>query len=429
MGKTMKNATVRGLISFMLACGAGFTAGIAQGRVELLAPEDRAVLPSIPAAQRAAMAKPTQGERRSAAACEQGPWREPATIMVSWRMTAGESGPWLIRIGTDPKLSDGKDWWILKKELVPDYSGVYRYTLSHANLMPGRRYWLRVWCNVKCSRWECGSAMGPNGCACGATGPAPASEIHTFTVEDVPPRWIALEGRTKNLRDLGGWRTADGRRVRYGMVFRGEAMNDNSVSGDAPGRNRLTVEDVEFLTRTIGIKTELDLRTPREVAGMKGSPMGPSVAYVHRSSLAYKEIFTPEGMKVMGANFRLFCDRKNYPVFFHCIGGADRTGSLAYVLNGALGVAKEDLERDWESTFYPEIPNVVENTTGLPFQNSTSWRSSSHFDAGFAKYAKPGDTLRDRICAYLKACGVTDEEIERVREIMIDRPGEGSQTF
>lgn len=397
-------------------------AGIAQGRVELLAPEDGVVLPSVPAAQRAAMAKPTQAQRHSAALCEQGPWKEAAEIAVSWRMTAGEAGPWRVRIGTDPALSDGVDWWILKKDLTPDYSGAYRYALTRANLVPGRRYWWRVWSNVKCSKWTCGSAMGPNGCACGATGPAPASEIRTFTVEDAPPRWIALEGRTENLRDLGGWRTADGRRVRYGMVFRGEAMNDNSVNGDAPGRNRLTVEDVDYLTRTLGIRTELDLRTPREAAGMKGSPMGPSVAYVHRSSLAYKGIFSPEGMKAMGENFRLFCDRKNYPVFFHCIGGADRTGSLAYVLNGALGVPKEDLERDWESTFYPDVPNVVTNTTGRPFTDSTYWRSSTHFDDGFAKYAKAGDTLRDRICAYLRACGVTDGEIEQVREIMLERP-------
>ena len=92
------------------------------------------------------------------------------------------------------------------------------------------------------------------------------------------------------------------------------------------------------------------------------------------------------------------------------------------MLNGALGVPKEDLERDWESTFYPDVPNVVTNTTGRPFTDSTYWRSSTHFDDGFAKYAKAGDTLRDRICAYLRACGVTDGEIEQVREIMLERP-------
>ena len=40
------------------------------------------------------------------------------------------------------------------------------------------------------------------------------------------------------------------------------------------------------------------------------------------------------------------------------------------------------------------------------------------------RYAKPGDTLQDRICAYLKACGVTEEEIEKVRAIMLERPAD-----
>ena len=122
----------------------------------------------------------------------------------------------------------------------------------------------------------------------------------------------------------------------------------------------MTVEDVDYLTRKLGIKTDLDLRTVRETASATVSPLGAAVNYIHHSSRAYKGIFTPEGMKMMAENIRLFCDRSRYPIYFHCISGADRTGSLAYVLNGFLGVAREDLERDWESSFYPDVPNVVE---------------------------------------------------------------------
>jgi protein-tyrosine phosphatase len=225
-----------------------------------------------------------------------------------------------------------------------------------------------------------------------------------------------LEGNVSNIRDIGGWRTANGGRIVRGLAFRGQALNDDSVNGEAPGRCRLTVEDVRYLTGTLGIKTDLDLRTASEIAGMAESPLGPSVRFVHNSSLAYKEIFTPEGMKAMAESVRLFADPANYPIFFHCIGGADRTGSLAYVLNGVCGVRKEDLERDWESTFYPDIPDVTENSSGVPFPEGTYWRSSRHFDDGFAKY--PGATLEDRIAAYLIACGVTQEEIGRVRSIL-----------
>ena len=416
MATTMSCGAARGAFAAVAAAACG----VAFGGIALVAPHDGAALPSLPAAQLAVMSKPTQEGRRTAALCEAGPWRESAAVAVSWKATAGESGPWRIRVGTDSALSDGVDFWLFDFDVAPDYGGVYRYALPRPNLRPGRRYWWRIWGNVKCAKWTCASAMGPNGCACGETGPAPASEVRSFTLDDTPPRWIALEGRTKNVRDLGGWRTEDGRRVRYGMAFRGEALNDNSVNGDAAGRSRLSVEDVSYLVGALGIRTDLDLRTPREVSGMKGSPLGAEVAFVHRSSPAYKEIFTPEGMKAMGENFRLFCDRGNYPVFFHCIGGADRTGSLAYVLNGVLGVSRHDLECDWESTFYPDVPEVVENVSGKPFKNGTYWRSSRHFDDGFARYARPGDSLRDRIQAYLEACGVTAEEIDRVRGIMLE---------
>ncbi len=375
---------------------------------------DGAQVPLLPAAQRAVLRCPDQASRRSAAACEAGPWGKPAALTLFWKAHRGVSGPWKVRISTGPEMKDGLDFHIRAEDLAPRYDGTCRFELPRANLAPGARYWWRVWGNTLCSKWGCGSAIRENGCACGITPPAPASEVRSFTVAGGAPRWIELEGRAANIRDLGGWRTQDGRRIRYGAVFRGEGLNDNSVNGEAPGANRLTTGDVEYLVGTLGIKTDLDLRTTRETAGATGSPLGARVAYVHNSSLAYKEIFSPEGMRAMADNIRLFADRSNYPVYFHCIGGADRTGSLAYVLNGVCGVCKEDLERDWESTFYPDVPDVVENDTGADFSDGTFWRSSVHFDDGFSKY--PGATLRDRIEAYLLDCGVTQDEIARVRE-------------
>ena len=70
------------------------------------------------------------------------------------------------------------------------------------------------------------------------------SETASFATEDRAPRWIEVEGRVGNFRDFGGRRTADGRRVRQGMAYRGQGLNDNSVTGEEPGRNRLTTEDV-----------------------------------------------------------------------------------------------------------------------------------------------------------------------------------------
>ena len=172
------------------------------------------------------------------------------------------------------------------------------------------------------------------------------------------------------------------------------------------------VEDVKYLTGTLVIKTDLDLRSDGEIGGMKESPLGAGVAFIKRSSQCYKGIFTDSGKKVMAENFRVFCRPENYPIYFHCIGGADRTGSLAYVLNGVLGVDRHEMETDWESTFYPSIPD------SNPDPNF--WCRESHFNNGFAKYGKDGDSWNRRIELYLLDCGVTKEEIESFRSIMLE---------
>ena len=120
-------------------------------------------------------------------------------------------------------------------------------------------------------------------------------------------------------------------------------------------------------------------------------------------------------MKTMAENFRVFCDEKNYPIYFHCIGGADRTGSLAYVLNGILGVNKHDLDVDWEATFYPSLPELEKGYNG-----PTYWRREQYFDEGFAKYGDANSSWNERIELYLLDCGVTKEEIAKFRSIMLE---------
>ena len=391
------------------------------GRAALvpLSPVGGAAVEMLPESQKAVFAGATQSERAAiAAGLKKGKWREAAPLVLEWLATDGESWPWKIRIAKDDTLADGVDVWVSEqdaKSVACDGGNKFRHVVVRANLESGQTYWWKVWGNVKCRRSSCGgSTMREGGCECGKSPKASESPVASFATASDAPRWIALEGRTRNVRDLGRWRTLDGRRVRQGMAFRGQGLNDNSPNGDTVGRNRLTVEDVKYLTKTLGIKTDLELRWPVELAGMSVSPLGDSVRFVNNDRTAdYAAIFEAHGMRTMAANFRGFCDESNYPIYFHCIAGADRTGTLAYVLNGILGVSKEDLERDWESTFYPKVPG---GKPGDPF----FYRSTARLDEGFAKYARDGDSLKDRIEAYLADCGVTPDEISRFRKIMLE---------
>ena len=409
---------VRVLSLFALAGSTAFAV------LEPVAPVGGREIPLVPDAQKEVMNLPTLEERIAVLSKDRKSvkrlkhdklWRKSLPLVLEVRTTQGENGPWTVLIGRKGDLSDARVWYVRTAE-VDKASGretkagvvkdVARIEVPMANLEIATRYYWKV-----IGRGRCGFDCGPKH-GCKESKRKVESPVSEFRTEDFAPRWIAVEGRVGNIRDFGGRIGLGGRRVRQGLVYRGQGLNDNSVTGEAQGRNRLTVEDVKYLAGTLGIRTDLDLRSPGETADLAESPLGKGVRLILRSSQAYRGIFSEHGKKVMAENFRVFCDRANYPIYFHCIGGADRTGSLAYVLNGVLGVSRHEMETDWEETFYPQIPDED--------KNPDSWCRESHFNDGFAKYGDADANWNDRAILYLKDCGITAEEIEAFRAIMLE---------
>lgn len=393
--------------------------------ISALSPANGEIAKRVPYAQRTVMALPTLEERIALFRKDRqngkklrhdSGWGKARHLTLSWAASEDIYGLWDVEIAKSPDFSDAEHFFYSDRKTnaatgrAEDESAsapTYEFTLTRPNLELGTLYYWRVTGNV-----SCGHFGHLRNCGCPSKRPEVTSEVASFTTADLPPRWIEIEGRVRNFRDLGGWKTADGREVRQGMAFRGQGLNDNSPDGAVKGRNRLTVEDVEYLTGRLGIKTDLDLRGPGEIVGMNGvSPLGKAIRYINHPSQAYRDLFTEHGRKMMAKNFRVFCDERNYPIYFHCIGGADRTGSLAYMLNGVLGVSRHDLEVDWESTFYPNIPD--ENP------NRDHWCRESHLSDGIAKYGVEGDSWNRRIELFLLDCGITPEEIAAFRLIML----------
>ena len=141
---------------------------------------------------------------------------------------------------------------------------------------------------------------------------------------------------------------------------------------------------------------------------MTGSPLGPTVAWAHNSSSAYGGMQYKGGKDAFVKSFKLFCDEKNYPIVVHCIAGQDRTGSLAFILNGLLGVGEEDLYRDWEASGF--------------WNKDPSFNHRERFDKlveGFnANFPQP--TWREKMEAYVKSLGFTQEDIDKFRAIMLE---------
>ena len=216
-----------------------------------------------------------------------------------------------------------------------------------------------------------------------------------------------------NMRDLGGLSGLNGRNVRRGLVYRAGGFNNNATYKDLPkeqwkpGADRLTEKTRALQKRLLGIRTDLDLRSDAECFGMSGSPLGPQARWAHIEGQAYAAFHSDEGRAAFAKCFRLFLDRSNYPIGFHCIAGADRTGSLAYVLLELLGVSDEDVLLDWELT---------------ALQNPNHRFAHEHrYDVLVAKFANyPGATARERVEAFVKGQGFTDADIETFRSIMLE---------
>ena len=237
----------------------------------------------------------------------------------------------------------------------------------------------------------------------------------TFTTEPDAPRFLHAEG-VGNFRDVGGWKTVDGRhRVRQNMIFRSAGLRSRSrAEGGLLGKKKVTLGErrvtdagIATLRDEFRIKTDLELRTPQETVGMETSVIGPDVRWINISFAAYEYIDSnSRGKKPFARLFKLFADESNYPILFHCSGGRDRTGTLAFLLNGLLGVSEDDLRRDWEATIF------ADNGPSL-----TSYRLTRLLD-----YLKtyPGDTMQEKIEVYVKSCGVTGDEIAAFRKIMIE---------
>ena len=178
--------------------------------------------------------------------------------------------------------------------------------------------------------------------------------------------------------------------------------------GMETGKSRVEGENGEYIRKRFGIKTDIDLRSSKECFGMTGSPLGPTVKWFHYSSSAYGGMQDSWGKEEFAKVFRVFLDEKNYPIDFHCIAGADRTGSVAYILCGLLGADEDRLARDWETTgFWAH---------GVDFCHAQRYDKLVN---GFKKNFQ-ADTVRERLEKYVLSLGFTEEDIAKFRGIMLE---------
>lgn len=174
-----------------------------------------------------------------------------------------------------------------------------------------------------------------------------------MTPSPEPARHVEFE-TCCNFRDLGGYPASDGRRTRWRTLFR------------ADGMVQLTDADHAVL-RSLGVRSVLDLRTDLEAEARGRFPSDlPGVTYYHLpltdtlpgaedvpdwgdSSYVAKRYasYLEGGAPSLCAALDILADQGNLPAVFHCSVGKDRTGVLAAVVLGMLGVPDEVIVEDY----------------------------------------------------------------------------------
>lgn len=217
-------------------------------------------------------------------------------------------------------------------------------------------------------------------------------------------RWIRTRNNSAeawNVRDLGGW-ACDGGTVKYGLLIRG---------------GRISAADRAVLVGQLGVQHEIDLRGKEGRDSSDGdvvteSPLGSDVWFTIADKSA---TYTLTPVATWQLYLRCVIDAVTHrePVYFHCTAGADRTGTLACVLEGLLGMSQSDIDKDYELTcFYSGTRNDAQARR----RNEADWTKLIN-----AINAVSGDSFRDKCVHFaVGTCGMSMADINAYRAAMVN---------
>ena len=175
-----------------------------------------------------------------------------------------------------------------------------------------------------------------------------------------------IGGVAENMRDLGGWE-ADGGHIAYGKLYRGAKLERITGGG----------KDI-FLDR-LGISVDLDLRG--SVPGdSRTGPVIEGVEYLRLPVDRYLGRGTGRTEELYQLAIRCIIGwlGEGRAVYFHCSAGADRTGTLAFLIEALLGVSESDLSKDYELTTFFGRHTRRRNTRAGLFQSCVLYEMVSY---------------------------------------------------
>lgn len=231
----------------------------------------------------------------------------------------------------------------------------------------------------------------------------------------------------RNVRDLGGLPTADGRAVLRRRLVR----SDNVAGLDDAGRTALL---------SYGVRRVIDLRggipgepEPSVPAGPAGDDLTVCVPWIdaERDDERDPEAETTlaavyrgsldRNVRQVAAVLRAFLDAPDGPVVLHCAAGKDRTGMAVALLLEVAGVPRQHVVADYAlSEDALGIPAVLARHPGPPEARALAeehWRTRP---ATMAAALAHLDSRYGGVGGYVQgACGLGHDEVAEVRQRLV----------
>ena len=241
-----------------------------------------------------------------------------------------------------------------------------------------------------------------------------------------------------NFRDCGGYATTDGQRMRTGRLYR---------SGTVDGARNGDLHTLE----TIGLKTIVDLRAPKEkkkelpaIAGTRRIDV--PIELENRTRERIQPLMTKRGAEgevidileqmyrdladeawpQAGELFKILLNADAYPVLIHCRAGKDRTGFMCALVQQAIGVERAAIFRDYCETnnhfglVTPRVERMMRIFSLGRLQMENVRASLSAREEYLQAALDQIDQRHGGMAAYLAKCGVTSVELETLCGLLVE---------
>ena len=236
-------------------------------------------------------------------------------------------------------------------------------------------------------------------------GTTDSSKIMKYKVDNVYPRNLKIDGMT-NCRDMGGGRElVDGGYIKQGLIYR-----TSSTSSWAYGRgavpDTITNDGKEVLFNQLGCVTEVNVNNSgSSVQGIKNYVE----AYMWYDSGKHHLYRNAEPIKTV---FHALANPDNYPLFYHCRIGTDRTGLCAILISGLLGVPENLIYQDY---LFSNFGNIQEKR----YIGEKAGRDNI---LNYIKDLKafPGEKFHNKVYNYLLSIGIPASELNGVIDILTE---------